>query len=73
MTCKECHSRSFSFDIDTIFGTPHEFADCNDCICLYVKRIDTGEWIESSSLTHQRDIGKSTGQQSLQRYPGSAI
>ena len=73
MTCQECHLTSFSFSIDTIFGTPHEFADCNNCICLYVKRIDTGEWIESSSLTAQREIGKSTGQQALQRYPGSAI
>ena len=58
--CKECKSTRLVFFMDSIFGTLHEMADCLDCICLYVKRIDTGEWIESSSLTAQREIGKST-------------
>ena len=73
MICQECKSTRFSYFIDSIFGTPHEWADCMNCICLYVKNTNTGEWIESSSLTSQRDIGKSTGHQAVQKHSGSSI
>lgn len=73
MKCQECNSTNLTYSTDSIFGTLHEWADCDDCICLYVKNIDTEEWIETSSLTSQRDIGKSTGMQALQKYTGGAL
>ena len=55
-TCPECGSRDLYKYSDDIFDHEHEWADCNNCFCLWIKVIDTNEWVESSSIAMERYI-----------------
>ena len=55
-TCPECGSRDLYKYSDDIFDHEHEWADCNNCFCLWIKIIDTNEWAESSSIAMPRYV-----------------
>ena len=48
--CRGCNSIYLDYYCDYIFDHKHEWINCYECDDLYVKRIDTGEWIETSTL-----------------------
>lgn len=64
--CPCCRHR-LQVTFDFIFYHEHEFADCEHCDCLFVKNIDTGEWIESSSINQLAETGVSTGAGNIRR------
>ena len=55
-TCPECGSRDLYKYSDDIFYHKHEWVDCNECSCLWIKVIDTNEWTESSSIAMPRYV-----------------
>jgi hypothetical protein len=59
--------------LDYIFDHEHEFADCDHCDCLFVKNIDSGEWVESSTLNLQSEIGRSTGHENVRGHKGCTV
>ncbi len=52
---------------DLIFYTEHDFLSCRKCDSMLIKYIETGDWIESSSL---RCISHVFGQSSNQGLRG---
>jgi len=59
--CPCCNSYNLEETTDKIFYYDFKFLDCLDCDCMYVKRQDTGEWIESSLINTHNQIGITTG------------
>ena len=72
-TCPCCGGKNLQSRIEGIFDHDHETLDCLDCDCLYVKNIDLGEWIETSSLVTQEEIGKFSGQANIRKHCGGAL
>lgn len=71
--CPCCGNSNLEKTTDFIFDQLHKFLDCSDCDCLYIKRHDTGEWIESSTLNTFAETGASTGNAKIRERCGSAV
>ena len=52
--CPACGSIYLEHWKDYIFTHVHEWINCTNCDCLWIKRLDDGEWIDSSSITCQQ-------------------
>jgi len=52
--CPACGSIYLEHWKDYIFTHTHEWINCLNCDCLWIKRLDDGEWIDSSSITCQQ-------------------
>ena len=61
--CPACGSTHLEPWKEYIFTKVHEWVNCLDCDHLWVKRLDTGEWIDSSSITCQQHMYEQSSKQ----------
>ena len=54
--CQECGSIYLEHWKDYIFDHIFEWINCLNCDCLWIKRLDDGQWIESSSVNCQKHV-----------------
>ncbi len=70
MTTCPCCEGTMQVTFDFIFDNKHEIMNCEMCDCLYVRSLNTGEWIESSSLNALKMVGATTGDKKNRVYQG---
>ena len=57
LVCSRCSAYVY-IETDKIFELEHEWINCSRCISLMIKSLHTGEWIESSSVIAQNEVGR---------------
>ena len=54
--CPACGSIYLEHWKDYIFDHIHEWINCLNCDCLWIKRLDDGQWIDSSIINCNKHI-----------------